>query len=60
MTRTADGKRLYFGWHNSTPWVTDLDSDGKPDLLVGAENGKVYAFKHDEIACGDTAAKTVQ
>lgn len=60
VTRRSDGKRLYFGWHNSTPWITDLDGDGKPDLLVGAENGKVYAFKHDEIVCGDTAAKTVQ
>ena len=45
----ASGKRLVFGWHNATPWITDLDGDGSPDLLVSAENGKVYAFRHDEI-----------
>ena len=44
-----NGKRLMFGWHNATPWATDIDRDGKMDLLVSAENGKVYAFKHDEI-----------
>lgn len=22
---------------------------GKPDLMVGAENGKVHAFRHDEL-----------
>ena len=43
------GKRLAFGWHNATPWATDLDGDERPDLLVSAENGKVYAFRHDEI-----------
>jgi hypothetical protein len=44
-----NGKRLAFGWHNATPWATDIDGDGRPDLLVAAENGKVYAFRHDEI-----------
>lgn len=44
------GKRLAFGWHNATPWATDLDGDKRPDLLVSAENGKVYAFRHDDIS----------
>ena len=44
------GNRLAFGNHNATPWVTDLDGDGRPDLLVSAENGKGYAFRHDEIS----------
>ena len=30
----------------------DLDGDSRPDLLVSAENGKVYAFRHDEISPG--------
>ena len=47
------GNRLAFGNHNATPWVTDLDGDGRPDLLVSAENGKVYAFRHDEIFAGN-------
>ena len=52
MILRKNGKRLGFGWHNSTPWVTDLNGDGKPDLLVSAENGKVYAFDHDEVDIG--------
>jgi len=44
-----NGKRIWLGVHNATPWVTDLDGDGRPDLLVGAENGKVYHFRHDEL-----------
>ena len=47
------GNRLAFGNHNATPWITDLDGDGRPDLLVSAENGKVYAFRHDEIFAGN-------
>ncbi len=44
-----NGKRLSFVSHNATPVVSDWDGDGKPDLMVGAENGKVYAFRHDEL-----------
>ncbi|WP_288559051.1 FG-GAP repeat protein [uncultured Victivallis sp.] len=29
---------------NATPCVTDLDGNGSPDLLVGAEDGQVYYF----------------
>jgi len=50
---TKSGNRLAFGCHNATPWVTDLDGDDRPDLLVSAENGKVYAFRHDEIFAGN-------
>ena len=48
-----NGKRLNFGWHVATPWITDLDHDGNPDLLVGAENGKVYAFNNKELKTGE-------
>jgi len=34
--------------HTSSPSVCDFDKDGKPDLLVGSENGRIYHIKHDD------------
>ena len=48
-----NGKRLNFVSHEVTSSVTDWTGDGKPDLMVGAENGKVYAFEHDELFVKD-------
>ena len=48
-----NGKRLNFVSHNATSSVSDWNGDGKPDLMVGAENGKVYAFEHDELFVKD-------
>lgn len=33
--------------HTSSPAACDFDRDGKPDLLVGAENGRLYYVAHD-------------
>lgn len=32
--------------HTSSPAVCDFDRDGKPDLLVGSENGRIYYIAH--------------
>ena len=32
--------------HTSSPAACDFNSDGKPDLLVGAENGRLYYAPH--------------
>ena len=34
--------------HTSSPAVCDFDRDGKPDLLVGAENGRIYHIHRDD------------
>ncbi len=47
--------------HTSSPAACDFNQDGKPDLLIGAENGRLYYIDHgDCIAYADdqlTAAK---
>ena len=34
--------------HTSSPAICDFDADGKPDLLVGAENGRIYHIRHED------------
>ena len=34
--------------HTSSPAVCDFNKDGKPDLLVGSENGRIYHIAHDD------------
>ncbi len=34
--------------HTTSPTACDFDRDGKPDLVLGAENGLLYFIKHDD------------
>ncbi len=34
--------------HTSSPAVCDFNQDGKPDLLVGSENGRIYHIAHED------------
>jgi len=34
--------------HTSSPSTCDFNKDGKPDLLIGAENGRIYYIAHDD------------
>ena len=34
--------------HTSSPAACDFDRDGRPDLLVGAEDGRIYHIRHDD------------
>ncbi|MBU1650594.1 VCBS repeat-containing protein [bacterium] len=40
----AQGTPLLFGDHSVCPCIMDWDGDGKPDLLAGSENGKIYYY----------------
>lgn len=44
-----DGTMIDFGVHVAVPDVTDMNGDGRPDLLLGGEDGKIYCFDRDTL-----------
>jgi predicted neuraminidase len=48
LKRIGNLARRNVAGHTSSPAVCDWDQDGKPDLLVGAENGRLYHIRHDD------------
>lgn len=46
--RVGNLARRNVAGHTSSPTVCDFDRDGKPDLLVGSENGRIYHIMHDD------------
>ncbi|MFK8112484.1 MAG: exo-alpha-sialidase [Rubripirellula sp.] len=48
LKRVGNLARRNVAGHTSSPAVCDFDKDGKPDLLVGSENGRIYHIKHDD------------
>ncbi len=48
MKKVGDLARRNVAGHTSSPSVCDFDHDGKPDLLVGAENGRIYYINHND------------
>ena len=43
------GEFLNFGAHIVGLWPVDWDHDGKPGLMIGAEDGRIYSFKRREL-----------
>lgn len=48
LKRIGNLARRNVAGHTSSPAVCDFDKDGKPDLLVGSENGRIYHIRHDD------------
>ncbi|MCA8991564.1 MAG: exo-alpha-sialidase [Planctomycetaceae bacterium] len=48
LKRIGNLARRNVAGHTSSPAACDFDKDGKPDLLVGAENGRLYYAAHDD------------
>ncbi|MCS7467783.1 exo-alpha-sialidase [Stieleria sp. ICT_E10.1] len=48
LKRIGNLARRNVAGHTSSPSACDLDQDGKPDLMVGAENGRIYYIAHDD------------
>ena len=44
-----DGTIIDLVSHKCSPWCVDLDGDGEPDLISGAEDGKVYAWLRRDL-----------
>ncbi|MDA8043597.1 MAG: exo-alpha-sialidase, partial [Pirellulales bacterium] len=44
--------------HTTSPTACDFDQDGKPDLVLGAENGLLYFIEHDN--CIHYSKKEIQ
>jgi hypothetical protein len=44
-----DGTPIDLVCHKCSPWCTDLDGDGEPDIVSGAEDGKVYMWFRREL-----------
>ncbi len=47
--QTPDGV-IKIGHHETQPAGYDWDGDGRPDLMVGGENGAIYLFHRDWLA----------
>lgn len=48
--RLKSGEAIYLGVHTASVWVTSLGTHRGGDLIVGAEDGKVYGFPRTELA----------
>lgn len=48
MKKVGNLARRNVAGHTSSPAVCDFNGDGKPDLLVGSENGRIYHIAHED------------
>jgi len=46
---TRDGEPIEFGWHTAAPEVVDWNLEGRKDLLVGTEGGRVFYYRQEHF-----------
>lgn len=49
MITMKDGTVIDLGSHKCSPWCVDMDGDGKPDVVSGTEDGKVYVWLRRDL-----------
>jgi predicted neuraminidase len=48
MKRIGNLAQRNISGHTTSPAIADFDGDGRPDLLIGAEDGRLYHLGHQE------------
>lgn len=59
LKRVGNLAKRNISGHTSSPAATDLTGDGKPDLLVGSENGRIYFADHDDCVTFSVAEQSL-
>ncbi|WP_432798569.1 LamG-like jellyroll fold domain-containing protein [Poriferisphaera sp. WC338] len=49
IIKDKNGKLITFKTHNASVWPTHLNNNNQLDLLIGAEDGKVYYFMREDL-----------
>jgi len=55
VIKLASGEFINLRVHDCSPWASDVDGDGRLDLVTGAEDGKVYYFLRRDLRWLDKA-----
>ncbi len=55
-----DGTPIRVGSHNFNVYPTDLDRDGKPDIVFGDDEGFIYYLRRNQLAWTEATGKDLE
>lgn len=55
-----DGTPIRLGSHNFNVYPTDLDHDGKPDIVFGDDEGFIYYLRRSQLAWTEATGKDLE